>query len=332
MKVSIVIVSYNEKSYLPQAIESCLNQDYEDEFEIIIGDDGSDDGSIDIIQRYASWYPDKIRYFVMDRTDVVDIIPSIRASNVIKTAFSKSTGEYLMVMSADDLIVDKSKIKRQIVFLQDNPWYNSCYTDYEMFWDNGDRKQCELKRNYSNAIFWSRIYVHISCFVFKRATINYILDRFCDDTGLLFSLLKAGKSKYIGGISFGYRQREASITRNSDEIELCLLELALRQDCLNHGGFLFSTLSRFAKPCLYIFQHREKLHEKQYGKYLRSCKRYENDFIGSVFDYDNLSLFKKIEMRLSMYGSTLVMTFFRVIIKLWSSFIKLKVKFCYLCI
>lgn len=116
VKVSIVIVSYNEKSYLQQAIESCLNEDYEDEFEIIIGDDGSNDGSIDIIQQYATQYPDKIRYFVMDRTDVVDIIPSIRASNVIKTAFSKSDGEYLMVMSADDLIVDKSKIKRQIVF------------------------------------------------------------------------------------------------------------------------------------------------------------------------------------------------------------------------
>ena len=84
MKLSIVIVSYNEKEYLPEAIESCLNQDCDFPFEIIIGDDGSDDGSIELIKQYQSCYPDKIRYFVMDRPESKDIIPALRVSNVIK--------------------------------------------------------------------------------------------------------------------------------------------------------------------------------------------------------------------------------------------------------
>ena len=52
MKLSIIIVSYNESRFLEKAVGSCLDQDYDDD-EIIIGDDGSDDGSVDIITRDA---------------------------------------------------------------------------------------------------------------------------------------------------------------------------------------------------------------------------------------------------------------------------------------
>ena len=57
IKISIILVSYNEKQYLIDALESCIKQNIECNYEIIIGDDGSDDGSIDIIKEYKSRYP-----------------------------------------------------------------------------------------------------------------------------------------------------------------------------------------------------------------------------------------------------------------------------------
>jgi glycosyltransferase involved in cell wall biosynthesis len=50
-KVSIIIPCYNQAQYLPQAIESALNQDYEN-IEVIVVDDGSTDGSYDIAMSY----------------------------------------------------------------------------------------------------------------------------------------------------------------------------------------------------------------------------------------------------------------------------------------
>ena len=44
IKISIILVSYNEKQYLIDALESCIKQNIECNYEIIIGDDGSDDG------------------------------------------------------------------------------------------------------------------------------------------------------------------------------------------------------------------------------------------------------------------------------------------------
>jgi len=60
--ISVYITSYNQKEYLVEAIESVLCQTLKP-FEIIIVDDCSTDGSQDIIEKYASKYPDLIRPF-----------------------------------------------------------------------------------------------------------------------------------------------------------------------------------------------------------------------------------------------------------------------------
>lgn len=52
-KFSIIIPVYNTKSFLPTCLESILDQDFED-FELWIVDDGSTDGSIEIINEYAN--------------------------------------------------------------------------------------------------------------------------------------------------------------------------------------------------------------------------------------------------------------------------------------
>jgi glycosyltransferase involved in cell wall biosynthesis len=101
MKLSIIIVSYNESRFLEKAVGSCLDQDYDD-YEIIIGDDGSDDGSVDIIKRYAE--TNNIKYFVMER-NAKYYIPSIRVSDIIKRALEIADGQYVCVLSGDDFLL-----------------------------------------------------------------------------------------------------------------------------------------------------------------------------------------------------------------------------------
>ena len=108
-KFSFIIISYNEKEYLTQAIESCLKQKLRD-FEIIIGDDGSSDGSLELIEKYAAKYPGVIRYFVSERTGVCtkDVIASLRVSAVITRALEMAAGEYCIILSGDDYFYENS--------------------------------------------------------------------------------------------------------------------------------------------------------------------------------------------------------------------------------
>lgn len=287
MKLSILILSYNERVFLSEAIESCMNQQLGDDYEIIIGDDGSSDGSIDTIKEYSQKFPQIISYFVMDRSDAVNVIPSIRASNVLKRAFKCAKGEYITVLSGDDLNLGRARLKSQVDFLDRNPRVMSCYVDYKMFWEDGQERDNVLNASLNERVFWGFQYVHISCFVFRRECLTNLLNRFCDDTGLAFSILKTGKSKHIGQIGFGYRQRPASIMHEADPLELSILELALYQDCLNAGGLRIASMSRFARPLGYVYQHRQELSKEKYRKYLNSCGQYSNDILGQISKLDS---------------------------------------------
>ncbi len=312
MKLSIIIISYNESKYLGDAIESCLKQNGDHELEIIIGDDGSNDCSIDIIREYQDNYPEIIKYFIMERNNPQNVIPSLRVSNVIKRGFSLSTGDYLMVMSGDDLLVDEDKCKTQLDFLEQAPGYSASYTNYMKFWDSGEQ---EIMNNYqlgSNALFWSRFYAHITCFVFRRTVLENLTKTFCDDTGLIFSILKTGKIRYLPIVAFGYRQRPVSIMSSSNEMELNLLELLLLQDLLESKGYFFSSLSRCSKPLDFVYKNRGLLTDRKYEKYLIHSREYKFNIIEMMRGYNTLNLGGRFKIRSLLLVSLLSRKFFAI--------------------
>lgn len=119
---------------------------------------------------------------------------------------------------------------------------------------------------------WSFEYRHISCYVFTRNVLPYVLDRFCDDTGLLCSCFAAGKAKHFPAMAFAYRQRSGGISGTSDETELNLLEMLLFQDVQNRNYYPKSTLAKFYRPILYVYKHRIELRNNKYEKYLIESK------------------------------------------------------------
>jgi glycosyltransferase involved in cell wall biosynthesis len=87
--VSIIITSYNYDKYLKEAIESALNQSYQN-VEVIVVDDGSVDDSPQIIKEYGS--------------RIISILKHNEGqSSAINAGFSKSNGEIVCLMDSDDI-------------------------------------------------------------------------------------------------------------------------------------------------------------------------------------------------------------------------------------
>ena len=100
--VSIIIPLFNKEKYISKTIESALSQDYPN-IEIIVVDDGSTDRSLEIVQRYK----EKIQIYTQANQGAP------RARNF---GFSKTTGEYIQFLDADDILGPK-KISSQVGLL-----------------------------------------------------------------------------------------------------------------------------------------------------------------------------------------------------------------------
>ena len=292
-KISIILLSYNEKGYLLNAYQSCKRQTFKN-IEIIFADDGSDDGSIDLIEDICADDP-SAKSFVMEREDS-EVIPSIRVSNLIKRALDLATGEYAVILSGDDWFCDNTKFEKAVSFLDDNKGYMSFASGYKVVYPERE----EVKNPYivSNNVFIGSRYLHISCFIFRKMNSNKLLDRMADDIGLVYILAASGRIKYSEEITFAYNQRKSSIMHNMDIVEHDVLELMLYQDVLNYkertGVYLRGIIGRMFFPLLRCIKNRQKLADSKYQKYLRSCAAYDNDIVGELANiYSFYPVYKK---------------------------------------
>lgn len=138
-KVSVIIPTYNRLPMLKEAVDSVLAQDFED-FELIVVDDGSTDGTGEEIKRYGG----RVKLLRHDENRGVS---AARNKGILH-----ARGKYIAFLDSDDLWV-KGKLKMQVAFLDDNPHYPLCYTD-EIWIRKGKRVNPMLKHaKFSGWIF-----------------------------------------------------------------------------------------------------------------------------------------------------------------------------------
>ena len=108
--VSVIIPCYNAEKWLAEAIDSCLNQIYP-AIEIIVIDDGSTDGSLDIIKSYGDCEASR-RHRIVWETGI-----NRGGNHARNRGIAKAKGEYFQFLDADDYILPE-KIARQVEFLE----------------------------------------------------------------------------------------------------------------------------------------------------------------------------------------------------------------------
>ena len=141
-KVSIVIPVFNGANYLTSAIESALEQTYEDK-EIIVVDDGSVDD--DATKEIAKSYGDKIRYYLKENGGT---------SSALNFGIKNMNGEYFSWLSHDDVYYPK-KIEMQINSLINNvnP-YSISGCSYEFINEESKTVVSNIKMSkYNNSIY-----------------------------------------------------------------------------------------------------------------------------------------------------------------------------------
>jgi glycosyltransferase involved in cell wall biosynthesis len=149
--VSIVIPAYNRQDFVGDAIQSVLEQTFQD-FELIVIDDGSTDSTASIVKAFNS---DRIKYVYQ---------PNGGRSSARNHALRLARGSYIAFLDSDDLYLP-DKIARQVAFLDQHQEFGMVYTSAYCI----DEYGAPLKSTYE-AIVSGRIYDEIA--FYKPVTIT----------------------------------------------------------------------------------------------------------------------------------------------------------------
>lgn len=126
--VSICCITYNHAPYIRQCLDGFLMQKTNFKYEIVIHDDCSIDGTTEIIKEYASKYPD---IFVPLYEDENQYSKGVRGM-CAKFVYPKARGKYIALCEGDDYWIDENKLQMQVDFLEKNPEYGMCYTNFNL--------------------------------------------------------------------------------------------------------------------------------------------------------------------------------------------------------
>lgn len=115
MKLSVCIVSYQEVDDIRQAVESVLHQQTDFDFEVVVGDDASTDGTRTVLADLAAQWPDRLRLILPEHNH-----GDAGLTNFL-TVLDACRGEYVALLDGDDYWTTDQKLHRQVELLDRHP-------------------------------------------------------------------------------------------------------------------------------------------------------------------------------------------------------------------
>lgn len=224
--VSVIVLTYNQENTIGRTLESIVGQEVDFDFEVVIGEDGSSDGTRLICEQFQKRFPNLVR--------IQPPAPNKGLLRNYKECLDACLGKYVACCAGDDWWNNPQKLAIQIGFMESNPDFGLTYTDatfYKKFWFGISLKKCssflklELGEKYENLLHHN--YLMAGTVVFKRQLyldfINFeefvIQGYMTEDYPMWLELIQRTKFKYLNVDTFTYVRSEGSLSNNTRNLE-----------------------------------------------------------------------------------------------------------------
>lgn len=152
--VSILVSAYNHESYIEECLRSVLSQKVDFDYEVIVGEDCSPDGTAEVLKRLRSEFPDNFQFILREK--------NLGAVKNGEDLYERARGKYLVDLEGDDFFINKNKLQIQIDYLEIHPecaaTYTHCIVVGEDSTPNGERyPECPNEAYTFRDYFYSRL-------------------------------------------------------------------------------------------------------------------------------------------------------------------------------
>ena len=288
MKISFLVTYYQQKQYVDESINSILNLKKPPEWELLIGDDGSVDGTAEKAREYVNRDPAHIRLFVMDRDPQQKYHAVERASLNRLNLLRHASGGCYCLLDGDDFYLDPDFVPQAVSLLESHPEVSVIAYDTWMYREGQSRKAPSRQASRPALVPGSRYlrwqYTSAGACVIRNSHTPEELERLSslgtfDDNDIVLSALARGEMLRIRRPVFAYRQTEGSVYSSMDPAERAALNVAGMGADLQIMGPKWEKdlLARCATAVWMAWFMRDHLEERidpfRYRHYLRLCQR-----------------------------------------------------------
>ncbi len=261
MEITVLMPVYNGEKFLEAAIDSILQQSFED-FEFLIINDGSTDKTKEIILSYND---KRIRYWENEK--------NIKLIATLNLGISLSNGKYIARMDADD-ISEPNRLQHQYVFMEANPDVGLLGTWYETFTEQGlggiaryvaEHEEIKFKQLYQIQVS------HGTCMIRKEVLQKYNMEfdpkcAHAEDYDLFTRMSKVTKLSNLQYVGYKVRHHEDEVSRKFADIQL------LNSRKIKHREFELIGFSLSSE----MLQDYEFLNYRSYEKVQQPIKAVQN--------------------------------------------------------
>lgn len=237
--LTIIMPTYNKKQYIDQALDSIFMQKTTYNYEIIVADDASNDGTLDIVNKYAIKYPNKIK-ILESKTNQKLFKNILRAYAITKT-------DYFCVLDPDDYWIDEEKIQKALDFLETHKDFTIYAANTNMLYSDGTKKAWVMAKqkesNFKDYLQGRALLGHTSSCVFRNVIFKNGLPSkltqlecasnevsYRGDSFRNIIHIHEGKSFFTQEIDSIYRITEEGIWQSLDNNKQLMMNCAFHRD------------------------------------------------------------------------------------------------------
>ena len=313
MKISFLVTYYNQKDFVRQSLDSILAIQKPCDWEILVGDDGSNDGTTDVVQEYMEQYPEHIFLYVMDREPGKKYEIVRRSSANRLNLVAHMTGDFFCCLDGDDRYCHTDFITKALDIFDQHKNVSAVAFGYQMYSNTaGILSSHTLPQGLlDTAVYLAQgMYTHAGACVFKNfmssernAFLNDVA--YFDDNNIVTNNLYFGHLYGVPQVVYSYLQTDNStynsmqfaeravLNAQSFDVDILLLPQQEKPLLTRYSTSLLQT--RFLSRKL-----KKLLGEDKWGLYFAGCSKLKNSVTLALLTPSQRSL--KIQAHKTIMG------------------------------
>lgn len=310
-RVSVLVTFYNQEKYVDKAMESILSQKTDFGVKIIVGDDGSTDGTVEAVNRWIEKYPDMIEIYVMDRNNGVRI-PGFRASGNRINILKHVDTDYFIFLDGDDYFCSDLKLQKQVDILDssENTDCVACGHNTHRLYKSGKKEPAtdpSLKEGKISAKkYWKEYYIHTDSLLFRSSIIPKIdfdlLENSFNDNIITYAAIQFGSIYYLPEYWAVYVQTDDGIwTSGNTLINLIRNMIFYDISCKINKNMKAQSICRFSYVWKELYDMRKSIDSSKLAAYLEEAKSKGCKNALRWITYNELNPFQKFVMAFRLF-------------------------------